>query len=440
MVQTSARASSVASFKVMDILALANELSAQGHAVIHCEVGQPETGAPQLVAKEAVNALTTQTNVLGYTDSFGLLPLRERISNHYMTKYKNLKEEPNTTQIVVTTGSSGGFLLAFTACFDAGDVVAIASAGYPCYRNILSALDCQLAHIKVNDEFKLTCTQLRVEVERRRKANPPMKPIKGLILSSPSNPTGAMLTPQELKELCEYCDEQKIQFISDEIYHGISYGKEESTALEFTQNSIIINSFSKYYSMSGWRLGWMVLPKDLVGPITSLQQNMFINAPTISQTAAMKCWDEQTIIELESHVKKYQTSRSLILEVLVKLPGLDPKQIAPADGGFYVYVDLGNDNVAPNLGSVAMCSTLLEQEHVAFTPGIDFEDPSTQLGDRRFRISYAGGIDSATTAMERFSKFWPKWLERVRTAKELNSMNENCQEEKRPQKQPKREN
>mmetsp|Transcript_2750 Transcript_2750/g.3714 ORF Transcript_2750/g.3714 Transcript_2750/m.3714 type:complete len:424 (-) Transcript_2750:57-1328(-) len=410
------RALSVASFKVMDILERANQLSANGHEVNHCEVGQPGTGAPKLVAQAAVDALNSGTNVLGYTDAFGLLPLRQKIADHYTTKYKDLKQAPLTSRIVVTTGSSGAFLLAFTACFDAGDVIAIASSGYPCYRNILSALDCDLAHININHEFKLTACELRAEVEKR-KETPDAKQIKGLILSSPGNPTGAMLTPDELKELCEYCDKEDIQFLSDEIYHGITYGKQESTALEFTSNAIIINSFSKYYSMSGWRLGWMVIPEHVVSAINSLQQNMFINAPTVSQTAALKCWEDETTAELENHVAKYRLSREIILKALAKLPGLDQEKIAPADGGFYVYIDLGDENTAPGMGSVAMCSAFLEEKYVALTPGIDFEDPSTELGDRRFRISYAGGIETATQAMERLATFWPSWIDRVKQAK-----------------------
>lgn len=159
----------------------------------------------------------------------------------------------------------------------------------------------------------------------------------------------------------------------------------------------------------------MVLPEKLINSINSLQQNMFINAPTISQTAALKCWDDETLVELEGHVKKYEKSRALILDELSKLPGLDPKNIAPADGGFYVYVDLGDDNVRPGKGSVAFCSAFLEEQHVAFTPGVDFEDPSTNLGDRRFRISYAGGIDTSADAMKRLHFFWPLWIQRVRS-------------------------
>ena len=247
--RVSLRSASVESFKVMDVLQRANELEAAGHAVLHCEVGQPETGAPAPVAQAAANALTARNppQVLGYTDAFGLPALREKIAQHYVTRYTDLHTPPSIQRIVVTTGSSGAFLLAFTACFDAGDTVALASAGYPCYRNILSALACPVANIPLNDEFKLTATELRQEIERRANNNN-LAPLKGLILSSPSNPTGAMLTPAELQELCELCQAEGITFLSDEIYHGISYGKPEATALQYSDKVVVINSFSKYYS------------------------------------------------------------------------------------------------------------------------------------------------------------------------------------------------
>jgi aspartate/methionine/tyrosine aminotransferase len=230
----------------MDVLKRANELESAGHAVLHCEIGQPSTGAPRCVAQAAVDALTKKST-MGYTDAFGLLSLRQKIACHYQTRYPSLASlPPSTDRIVVTTGSSGAFLLAFTACFDSGDVVAIASSGYPCYRNILSALAVEQANIPVNNEFKLTASELTHEI--RRRARDGDRPLKGLILSSPSNPTGAMLTPSELKELCVVCDEHSIQFLSDEIYHGISYGKETATALQFSEKVLVINSFSKYYS------------------------------------------------------------------------------------------------------------------------------------------------------------------------------------------------
>lgn len=241
----SQRALSVESFKVMDVLRRANELQAAGHKVLHCEVGQPETGAPKEVAGAAVSALN-EPQVMGYTDAFGLSSLREKISLHYQKHYGLSAAKVPPRNIVVTTGSSGGFLLAFTACFDAGDFIAIASSGYPCYRNILSALGCKLATVPINDEFKLTAKELRAELRRRREAGEPA--LKGLILSSPGNPTGAMLNPTELEELCLLCEEEGIQFLSDEIYHGITYGMKEATALEYSSKVVIINSFSKYYS------------------------------------------------------------------------------------------------------------------------------------------------------------------------------------------------
>jgi aspartate/methionine/tyrosine aminotransferase len=241
----SQRASSVESFKVMDVLRRANELQAAGNKVLHCEVGQPATGAPKGVTDAAIAALQ-EPQVMGYTDAFGLLALREKISQHYQKHYGLSAEQVPTSRIVVTTGSSGGFLLTFTACFDTEDYIGIASSGYPCYRNILSALGCKLASIPINEEFKLTAKELRTEVARRKEAGE--APLKGLILSSPSNPTGAMLSPDELKELCELCEAECIQFLSDEIYHGITFGTEEATALQFSSEAMIINSFSKYYS------------------------------------------------------------------------------------------------------------------------------------------------------------------------------------------------
>lgn len=413
--KVSNRASSVPSFKVMDVLQRANELQAEGRRVIHCEVGQPASGAPKTVANAAKECLESG-HVMGYTDAFGLFDLRQKISDHYKNKYG--LDPVDIKRIVVTTGSSGAFLLAFTACFDVGDTVAVASSGYPCYRNILGSLGVNLANVPINNEFKLTAKELRVEIDRRKESGEDQ--IKGLILSSPSNPTGAMLSPFELKELCALCDEERIQFLSDEIYHGISYGKEESTALSYSQNSIIINSFSKYYSMSGWRLGWMIIPQHLVEPINALQQNMFINAPTVSQMAACHCWRKETIEELESHISKYRESRQIILNELAEIKEIAPKNIAPADGGFYVYVDLGDENVAEGYGSVEMCKEFLEEFCVAFTPGNDFEDPSGNLGDRRFRISYSGGVDAVKEALICFRQFFPKWLEKVHSSKQLN--------------------
>jgi aspartate/methionine/tyrosine aminotransferase len=482
----SSRSNIVRSFKVMDILRGANELQEKlnrdyatktgtsanasdgPEKVLHLEVGQPESGAPHTVASAAVEALTmprAKDNVMGYTDAFGLLELRRKIRQHYIDKYGDSGDDndesnsnttlqiPDISQIVVTTGSSGAFLLAFTACFDPNDTVAIASSGYPCYRNILQALGCSIATVGINDEYKITATELEKEIQARKQSNAPL--IKGLILSSPSNPTGSMLTPKELKELCELCNRENIVFMSDEIYHGISYGNvKEATALQYAaagnnnnanENIVVINSFSKYYSMPGWRLGWMVIPQRFVQSINKLQQNMFINAPTVSQTAALKCWDSDTIAELETHVTKYKANRTAILDRFDTETGAETKSedttsvlkglmletnVAPADGGFYVYVDLGeefvcmddeNENVV--LDSVKLCELLLGKEYVALTPGIDFEDPECpqNLGRRRFRISYAGGTENITKAMDKFVRFWNEvWLPSIASAKSNN--------------------
>eukprot|EP00533_Pseudo-nitzschia_delicatissima_P004183 CAMPEP_0116095168 /NCGR_PEP_ID=MMETSP0327-20121206/9520_1 /TAXON_ID=44447 /ORGANISM="Pseudo-nitzschia delicatissima, Strain B596" /LENGTH=472 /DNA_ID=CAMNT_0003586819 /DNA_START=40 /DNA_END=1459 /DNA_ORIENTATION=+ len=454
----SARSKIVRSFKVMDVLRGANELQERlnkeyeekkelgtegdgPEKVFHLEVGQPESGAPRTVASSAIEALTmprAKENVMGYTDAFGLMALRQKNQAALYEKYQSSQlQVPDVSQIVVTTGSSGAFLLAFTACFDPNDTVAIASSGYPCYRNILQALGCSIATVGINDEYKITSVELEKEIEARKQSNQP--PIKGLILSSPSNPTGSMLTPEELKSLCELCNHEKIVFMSDEIYHGISYGNvKEATALEYAavntdsnENIVVINSFSKYYSMPGWRLGWMVVPQRFVQSINKLQQNMFINAPTVSQTAALKCWDSETIEELETHVSKYRANRKAILDRFDSTNNIDESKVvlkglyleshvAPADGGFYVYVDLGDDLVCieSDLDSVKLCELLLEQEHVALTPGIDFEDPFGQLGQRRFRISYAGGTATITQAMDKFVRFWNEvWLPAVASAK-----------------------
>jgi aspartate/methionine/tyrosine aminotransferase len=443
----SSQRSNIASFKVMDVLKRANELESQGRKILHCEVGQPESGAPSSVAAEAARALIERRQVMGYTEAFGLPELREKIAQHYALAYRRggrdndnengdekellLTVAVKPSNIVVTTGSSAGFLLAFLAALDVSDVVGVASSGYPCYRNILSALGCEVATIAINQHFKLTATELSEEIRRRSAQNLP--PLRGLILSSPSNPTGAMLTEEELRAICETCDAHGIQFISDEIYHGISYGTtKEATAIMYSKNSIVINSFSKYYSMSGWRLGWLIIPDHLVDPINRLQQNMFINAPTISQTAALQCWEKETIQELEGHVEKYRRSREVILKTLASIREMDPANIAPADGGFYVYVDLGEENVARHqgtndsttspphyiLGSVEFCQALLEEEGVALTPGTDFEDPQSNLGNRRFRISYAGGEETVREAMKKLYHFWPTWLQRVRQLQE----------------------
>eukprot|EP01038_Epipyxis_sp_PR26KG_P004886 gene4886-6844_t len=368
--------SKVPSFKVMDVLARASELESAGRSICHMEVGQPATGAPSKVVQAAQDALSADK--LGYTNALGQDILRRAISNHYSKKYGVTIDYK---RIVVTTGSSAGFLLSFIGCFNPDDIIAVCSSGYPCYRNIMIATGLEYLSISLDENFKLTGKSLTNEILSREEKG--LKPIKGLILSSPSNPTGVMLSPNEMKDICTVCEENNILFISDEIYHGISYNSQkESTALEYSNSAIVINSFSKYYSMTGWRLGWMVVPDYMVDTMNRLSQNMYINAPTLSQIAACKAFD--CTDELDENVRRYSTNRQIVLDTLNELGLLDGA--ASPDGAFYVYIDLHRHGVND---SPALCYRILEEAGVAITPGSDFEDPKSGLGTRRVRFSYS---------------------------------------------------
>ncbi len=367
-------------FIVMDVMRAANERAAAGKEVLHLEVGQPGTSAPAAVRKAAARAL--DADKIGYTDAFGIPELRRRIAGHYQDAY-GLDLDPR--RVVVTTGSSAGFLLSFLAAFDAGDRVALAAPGYPAYRNILSALGVEpvLLLSEASDRFQPTPALLEQAGSN----------LQGLIVASPSNPTGTMLDAPHLRALMECCAAQEIRVISDEIYHGISFGKRAVSALEISDDAVVINSFSKYFSMTGWRLGWMILPEDLLRPVECLAQNLFISAPTLSQIAGCAAFDCKE--DLDALVDGYARSRSLLLDRLPKA-GLD--KLAPADGAFYVYADVGrftND-------SQAFCARMLAEIGVAATPGIDF-DPDR--GHRFVRFSFAGAYDEIETAAERIGNW-----------------------------------
>jgi len=375
MLKVSQRALDIPPFFVMEVMRAANEREIAKQAVHHLEVGQPGTSAPEGALRAAENALRAER--LGYTDALGIPDIREAVAKRY-GDYYGLNVAPE--RIVATTGSSAGFVLAFLAAFDPGDRVALAAPGYPCYRNILSALGIEpvLLPAELSDRFQPTPALLDKALEAG--------PLAGLIVASPSNPTGTMLDSKSFRELVAYCGAHDIRLVSDEIYHGITYGADADSALSFTQDAVIINSFSKYFSMTGWRLGWMVMPEDLLRVTESLSQNLYISPPTLSQIAAVAALDCSE--ELDRNVAQYARNRELLLEELPKA-GFD--SIAPADGAFYLYADVShmtND-------SDAFCRAILAETGVAITPGIDF-DPDR--GNRFVRFSFAGTTETMAAA------------------------------------------
>jgi len=376
----------VPSFIVMDVMRAANQMEVKGEHILHMEVGQPSTGAPNGVVDAVKNILGKE--VLGYTDAFGVHPLRQRICDYYQQQH--IIDVP-LSRVVATVGSSGGFVLAFLASFDVGDKVALASPGYPAYRNILTALGVDVIDIPVGADTNFQPTSDHIEQIVKNT----LGGIDGLIIASPSNPTGTMIAPNDLKDLCDVCARHQIRLVSDEIYHGITYGKKASSVLEFTDQAIIVNSFSKYYSMTGWRLGWMVLPDDLVRNVECLAQNLFISPPAVSQYAGLAAFDCRD--ELDRNVKRYAKNRALLLQ---ELPNAGFDKLASADGAFYIYADvsdLTND-------SQLFCARMLSETGVATTPGADF-DPSR--GHQYMRFSFARAFDDMELAVERL-KQWNK--------------------------------
>jgi aspartate/methionine/tyrosine aminotransferase len=370
--------SAVPSFIVMDVMAAAARIEAAGGRVVHMEVGQPAAGAPASAIAAARAALGA--GPLGYTEALGIASLRARIARHYAETYR-VALSPD--RVIVTTGSSAGFILAFLAMFEPGDRVAIANPGYPPYRHILSVLGCDPVLIETG-----SATRWAITGESLRAAHAE-KPLVGLVVASPANPTGTMMTPQALAELVRAAEDLGIRVISDEIYHGLDYAVPKETALRCSDRALVINSFSKYFCMTGWRVGWIVAPEPLVRPIERLQGNLAISVPTLSQIAAEAAFDGRD--ELEAIKHGYEDNRKILIERLPKA-GLD--QFLPVDGAFYLYADISkfsND-------SVDFAKRLLEQVHVAATPGVDF-DP---IGGRNFiRFCYAGSAADMREAVER---------------------------------------
>lgn len=361
------RRAAVAPFMAMDALAEAKALERQGRHIIHMELGEPGAPPPALVREAAAAAL--RDGRLGYGEALGDMGLRQRIGAHYGARYA---VDVAPERVIVTTGSSGGFLLALLAAFDPGARIAVTAPGYPAYANILSSLGLEAVALEITAETGFAPTAAMLQAAHRE------KPLDGALFMSPANPTGAIIDEEELARICAFCDEAGIVFISDEIYHGLEYEKRAQTALRFTQRALIVNSFSKYYAMTGWRLGWLVAPPELMRPLERLQQSLAICAPTISQRAAMAAFDATE--ELEKNRAIYARNRALLLE---RLPRMGLSDFAPPDGAFYFYLDISRFTD----DSLAFCKRMLNEAGVAATPGLDF-DP--RRGATTMRLSYAG--------------------------------------------------
>ncbi|MET3660156.1 pyridoxal phosphate-dependent aminotransferase [Aquamicrobium ahrensii] len=377
---SSSRRGQIEPFHAMDVLAGANRLIAQGIDVISMAVGQPSDPAPAAVRRAAAEAL--ERGRIGYTDALGLMSLREAIARHYSEHYG---VEVSAARIAVTTGSSAAFNLAFLAMFDAGDRVAIAAPGYPAYRNIMMALGIEVVEIELDGAPHLNAAHLRTAHAH--------KPLKGVLFASPANPTGAVIPETELAALVAAARELGITVISDEIYHRLAYSAPDTTALAYGDEVTVINSFSKYYCMTGWRIGWMVLPQELVRPVERIAQSLYISAPELSQIAALEAFSATA--ELEAVKARYAQNRELLMR---RLPELGFPLAAPMDGAFYAFCDVSrhtND-------SMEFAGRMLTQAHVAATPGKDF-DPLQ--GHRYIRFSYAGSNSDMTEALARLERW-----------------------------------
>lgn len=372
----------MAPFYVMEV-AKAAAARQQSHGdVIGLFVGQPATPAPAIVREQAARAVTDE--VLGYTVTNGIPVLREAIAAEYQRRYR-VSVDPG--QVMITTGSSAGFVLAALACLDAGDRVAMASPGYPAYRNTLRALGADVVSLPTG-----AATRFQPSVELLRQL--PEVP-RAVVVASPSNPTGTIIDPGELAGISDWCDEVGTRLISDEIYHGISFGRECASAWQFGNASLVVGSVSKYHSMTGWRLGWLLVPDDLVDAVERLQANLAICAPAVSQVAAVAAFTEQARTELDGHVARYARNRDVLLR---RLPELGIDSFAPPDGAFYAYRDVSHFTD----DSLIWCEDVLAATGVALAPGIDFDEDE---GRRMIRLSFCGQTDELNEALDRLQAY-----------------------------------
>jgi aspartate/methionine/tyrosine aminotransferase len=366
-------------FIVMDVMREANALQASGAAIIHMEVGQPATPAPRAARARARKALERER--LGYTEALGMPALRERIARYMRERYGAIV---SPQRVVVTSGSSAGFVLAFLVLLDQGDALGLPSPGYPCYRQILKALDVKPLLVETSAQGRWMPTVADIDRLAAEGA-------AGLLLASPNNPTGTMALSPRLAEIAAACRRHGLWLISDEIYHGLEYAAPAETVLAHADEAIVVNSFSKYFSMTGWRVGWLVVPEALVRPIERLTQNLYISPPAISQEAALGAFDG--IEELEAIKGRYARNRTMLLE---ELPRAGLSALLPADGAFYLYADVSRFT----LDSAAFAQAMLKEIGVAVTPGIDF-DPVR--GANYLRFCYAGDEAAMREAARRIT-------------------------------------
>jgi aspartate/methionine/tyrosine aminotransferase len=381
------RRAQVPAFAVMEVLAAANARRAAGESVLNLCAGEPSTGASEAVRQRAIELLTAGD--LGYTESMGAPPLRAAIAEHYGRWY-DVEVAPE--QVAVTTGSSGGFMLAFLAAFDVGDRVALARPGYPAYRNILTSLGCEVVELDCGPEtrYQPTISQLQEAYYAGG--------LDGLVVASPANPTGTMIPADELAALARWCEEFDVRLVSDEIYHGITYEEPgvdavaTATAASYLgSGAVVVNSFSKYWAMTGWRLGWLVLPDDLVSAVDALASNVALCPPALAQHAGTAAFSDAGYAAARANVEQYRESRRLVLDRLDDL-GWGP--VAPADGAFYVYADVSRFG----LDSVTWCERLLAETGVALTPGTDFDGVR---GRDWVRLSFAAAPAVVAEAVDR---------------------------------------
>ena len=374
-------------FYVMDVWLAAAERQRTHGDLVNLSAGQPSAGAPAPVRAAAVKAL--KADRLGYTVALGIPELRVAIADSYTRKHGLAV---TADDVVLTTGSSGGFLLTFLASFDVGDRVAIASPGYPCYRNVLSALGCEVVEMECGPQ-----TRFQPTVAMLAELDPP---VKGVIVASPANPTGTVIEPAELTAIARWCDVNGVRLISDEVYHGLVYPGAPATscAWETSRNAVVVNSFSKYFAMTGWRLGWLLVPEELRRTVDCLTGNFTICPPVLQQHAAVAAFTPEAIAEAEGHLHHYAANRETLL---VGLQQLGLTRLAPADGAFYVYADVSDFTT----DSLRFCERILAETGVAIAPGVDFD---TAKGDSFVRLSFAGPAADLDEALRRLEP----WLSR----------------------------